>query len=736
MLILLLILAPMALSPVSWLLGRRSKPWRDRFVIALGFGELALALWAALGGNGTAALPELCVLGFGFVLDGFRRVYIVVFALMWAMTLLFSPYYFAHYRNRNRYYFFQLLTLGATMGVFLAADLYTAFVFFEIMSFTSFTWVIQEETAGALRAAKTYLAVAVIGGLVALMGLFLLWNTLGTLTISALYPAARAAGKLPVLYTAGACILFGYGAKAGMYPVHIWLPKAHPVAPAPASALLSGALTKTGVWGILAISCNLFREDPAWGAVILCLGAVTMLLGAVLALFSIDLKRTLACSSMSQIGFILTGVGMICLLGEENALAARGTVLHMVNHSIFKLVLFLCAGTVYRNLHRLDLNEIRGFGRKKPLLKLCFLLGALGIGGVPLLNGYVSKTLLHESIVEGVPLYGGVLRLAEWVFLFSGGLTVAYMTKLFVAIFVEKHPSRQAEFDSQRDYLTRPAALALGCSAALIPLLGLTAERSMNAIADLAADFLHGAPLAHTVRYLSLENLKGGGISIAIGALVYLLLVRPWMRENGNYVNRWPEKLDLEDRVYRPVLLKLLPDSFGALAALFGENRLTAPLCRGILSLGKRLAALFGENRLTEPLARGLSALGSRLGALFGENRLSIPLSLGAFRFGKLLSHACSDSLDALVLLLRRTLLRQSPEPQEDKALAAPAYRLGAALGRKREDASGVDRGQLLYRGLRTLRQTRRRLRTTLSFGLLMLALALCLSLGWLLLRR
>ena len=628
MLILLLILLPMALAPLSWLLGRRSKPWRDRFVVAAGFLELALAVWAAAAG-GTAALPGLCALGFRFEMDGFRRVYTLVFALMWAMTLLFSPDYFAHHHRRNRYYFFQLLTLGAAMGVFLAGDLFTAFVFFEIMSFTSFVWVIQEETAGAIRAARTYLAVAVIGGLVALMGLFLLWDSLGTLTISELYPAARAAGRLPVLYAAGGCILFGFGAKAGMVPVHIWLPKAHPVAPAPASALLSGALTKTGVWGILAISCNLFRADPAWGTVILALGAVTMLLGAVLALFSVDLKRTLACSSMSQIGFILTGVGMLCLLGEENALAARGTLLHMVNHSVFKLVLFLCAGTVYRNLHCLELNEIRGFGRGKPLLTVCFLLGALGIGGFPLLNGYVSKTLLHEAILEGVPHYGWPLKLLEWVFLGSGGLTVAYMTKLFAAIFLEKHPTRQREFDAMRPYLSRPAALALGLSALLIPALGFTADYSMNAIADLGTDFLHGEPLAHAVRYLSPENLKGAAVSIGLGGAVYLLVVRPWMRKNGNYVNRWPRRLDLEELVYRPLLLKLLPGAFGWAAALFGENRLTTRLCRGLMAAARRTAGLFGENRLTARLARGLMAAASRTAGLFGENRLTARLARG-----------------------------------------------------------------------------------------------------------
>jgi hydrogenase-4 component B len=716
MLILPLILLPMVLAPVSWALGRGSKVLRDRFVGAVGLAELALALWAALTG-GRAALPGLCAMGFTFALDGFRRVYVLIFAFMWAMTLLFSPDYFAHHHNRNRYYFFQLLTLGATMGVFLAADLYTAFVFFEIMSFTSFPWVIQEETAGAIRAAKTYLAVAVIGGLVALMGIFLLHARLGTLELDALYPAAQAAGKRPVFYTAAACILFGFGAKAGMFPLHIWLPKAHPVAPAPASALLSGALTKSGVWGILAVSCQLFRGDPAWGTVILALGTVTMLLGAVLALFSVDLKRTLACSSMSQIGFILVGVGMMGILGEENALAARGTVLHMVNHSVFKLVLFLCAGTVFRNLHQLDLNDIRGFGRKKPLLKAAFLLGAMGIGGVPLLNGYVSKTLLHEGIVEGAHLTGsGWLTAVEWIFLFSGGLTAAYMTKLFVAVFVEKHPTRQAEFDGMKRYLSRPAALALGLSALVVPILGLTADHTMNAVADLASDFLHGEAPAHAVHYLSAENLKGAAISIAIGAAVYGCVVRTGMMRRGVYLNRWPAKLDLEDLVYRPLLLRILPGLFGWLCAFFGENRVTRLLAKGAMAVGSRLGAIFGENRVTGPAAKGLFA-GTRT-----------------------LSHALSDSLDALVVALQRTVFRQSAERRENKVADTVSYRLGEKLDRAAARLGGERAGRTryaerLYRIRRTVRETGRQITGNLSFALLMLVLAICAVLACVLLR-
>ena len=169
-------------------------------------------------------------------------------------------------------------------------------------------WVAKEEKKEALKAAETYLAVAVIGGLVMLFGIFLLQNTIHTLEISQLLEKSKLVANKGPLYIAGGCILFGFGAKAGVFPLHIWLPKAHPVAPAPASALLSGILTKTGVFGILIVSCNLFFGDELWGRLILVLGILTMFGGALLALFSVDIKRTLACSSMSQIGFMLIGI--------------------------------------------------------------------------------------------------------------------------------------------------------------------------------------------------------------------------------------------------------------------------------------------------------------------------------------------------------------------------------------------------------------------------------------------
>ena len=532
-------------------------------------------------------IPEICGLGLHFEIDGFRILYGSIAAFMWLMSTLFSKEYLSHYTNKGRYYCFTLLTFFATEGVFFSADFYTTFIFFEIMSFTSYVWVAFDEKKESLRAAATYLAVAVIGGLVMLMGIFLLYDTMGTLVFDELvgsYERMRMLSNSGVpesrLMAAGLCMLFGFGAKAGAFPLHIWLPKAHPVAPAPASALLSGILTKAGMFGILVLTSYLFLGCTAWGALILIIGVCTMVVGAVLALFSIDIKRTLACSSVSQIGFILVGVGMSGLLGEENLLAVRGSLLHMVNHSLIKLALFMAAGVIFMNVHELNLNKIRGFGRKKPLLNYIFLMGALGIGGMPLWNGYVSKTLIHESIVEYTKLLEGgtassifsigAMKGIEWAFLISGGLTVAYMTKLYVAVFVEKNSDSavQEKYDNLRGtYMNGLSATVLTISATLLPIMGLLPGQVMSRVADLGQGFMQVEKEADKVAWFSFENLKGAAISILIGAIIYLVIVRFWMmkKENGSivYINRWNQYLDLENLIYRPILLGALPFVFG-----------------------------------------------------------------------------------------------------------------------------------------------------------------------------
>lgn len=684
-------------------------------------------------------IPGFCGMGLHFKLDGFRLVYSCIAVLMWAVSGAFSLEYMAHYEKRQKYYVFLWVTFFATVGVFLSADLYTTFIFFEIMSFTSYVWVAFDEKKESLKAAETYLAVAVIGGLAMLMGLFLLYDLTGTLDMDLIGPAARAAletgggylSPAAQLYTAGGLLLFGFGAKAGCFPLHIWLPKAHPVAPAPASALLSGILTKAGVFGIIVITGGLFFSDGNWGLLLTVLGLVTMFLGALLALLSVNLKRTLACSSISQIGFILTGIGMAVLLssvGEENGLAVRGTFLHMVNHSLFKLVLFLCAGAVYMNLHKLNLNDIRGFGRKKPALGFCFLMGSLGIGGIPLWSGYVSKTLLHESMVEyakavgegaavlvnpgmpsasiGMPgivtsllLNPGIWKAAEWVFLLTGGMTVAYMLKLFIALFVEKHPTEQAKYDAMSTSCMKPLSrfVLVGCSA-LIPLLGMAPHLTMDRIAGAGEPFFRGDEMVHSVAYFSLGNLKGGVISIGIGIVLYAVVVRLLLMkkdERGTviYADRLPSWLDLENLVYRPLLLHILPGICGAVCALI-------------------------DRYLVSTVVTVFLAVSS------------------------VVCRAMDSFVDGLILLARKTTHRQLPgtvKIRENDRLACIlggiADEIAAWKGRRGRKIK-MDRPSAIPRFIEAeeeLKRTGKLVEESFSFGLMLFCIGLCLTLGYLL---
>ncbi len=575
-LIIALIFFPFFSGIAAYIIGRFHPTARDLFLYAVLTLELAGAasLFVAANTANTFVWESFAGLGLYFKLDGFRMSMSVLASFIWLMTTLVSREYFKGTRGTEKYYMFVLFTLGAMQGVFLSNDLYTTFIFFEVMSFASYPMVIHNETKEAIDGSNSYLCFAVFGSLVSLMGLFLLQTILGTLQIDQLVQAAAQVTDRVLLYTAGGLALVGFGVKAGMYPLHTWLPQAHSVAPAPASAMLSAVITKAGIFGILAVSCNIFLHDAQWGLVLVIFGTLSMVTGAMLAVFSINIKRTLACSSVSQLGFVIIGIGMQCMLGEHNIFAVRGTVLHMFNHSLLKLALFMGVGAIYVCMHTFDLNKLRGFGRKKPVLWFVFGMGLLGLAGVPLFNGYISKTLLHESIIEGIYLFIFfdtpatiiLLQVVEGLFLFAGGLTLAYMLKLFVAIFIEKNPENQQEFDEKRPYMSKLTTTVLIIAASILPIIGTLPNWTQNLLADTAQDFMHAhhATAGFVVPYFSWENLKGAIVSIAIGLLVYFLFIRVSLMkrdENGIkvYIDVWPRWLDIERVIYRPLLLRFLP---------------------------------------------------------------------------------------------------------------------------------------------------------------------------------
>ena len=579
------VLLPILAAPVPYLMKRCKAAVSDAFVSVVCLITFVLTVCLLKEGQGTA--PALFHFGMSFRSGGVQSVFGAVCGGMFFMSSLANLAYFRGEPRTERYRAFLLLTLGGILGVFYAADLLTLYICFETMSMASWVWVAHNETKQAEKAADTYLAMAMIGGLVMLYGLFLLYHQFGTLEISSLRQMIVAEGMGKNLLLPGICLLVGFGIKAGMFPFHVWLPKAHPVAPAPSSALLSGILTKSGVYGILLIVVCLLWGNATFSMLLLVLGTITMVLGALIAVFSVDLKRTLACSSLSQIGFILVGAGVLSI-GQEGSLAAGGLMTHAINHSLTKLVLFLIAGVLYKQTHTLDLNKLKGAGRNNLPLMLCFLIGGASLAGVPGLGGYVSKTLLHESIVHQIHLGNlpQLLSAVEQMFLFSGGLTFAYMTKLFVKIFVEK-----PEADTPRVKADGLSLTAIVPAAAALLAMGIIPSLTYEKITAYTAASLGCEPFH--VSYFIWENLKGALISLTIGVLVYVLFVRGLLteRKTGNY-GKATTVLDLEDDVYRPVLNGVA--FVGALAA-----RLVYSITDGILWCAYKLLRMGSPERVS-----------------------------------------------------------------------------------------------------------------------------------------
>ncbi len=446
-------------------------------------------------------------------------------------------------RNNRRFLLFYILTGAASLGIFAAADFFTLFCFFEIMTLCSFAYVGCDESQASRKAAMSYLMYGILGGLVMLFGLMLIYWHLGTLNFQLLADTSFAPADTPLLYTAGSCLLFGFGAKAGMFPLHTWLPKTYTAAPCAGTTVLSAVLSKTGIYGILMVSLCLFQNNPAgeaWVAALLILGCLTMFTGGLLGLFSTNVKRTLACSSMSQIGFILLAIGC------SDSLAA---LLHTVNHSLFKLILFTIVSFLFGMTGELDYNRLAGFANHKWWLRLPFICAALGISGVPLFSGFVSKTLIHHGIETCMHIspYADVYKGVEWIFLISGGMTFAYMLKMYFALF-HNHP--QEESCREDTCIAKPGSLSvflLYAFSFLCPAIGLYPE---------------------ALRLIPVwENLKGILISLSIGALIYLIFIRTCTmkqesqekRSYTRYMDIYPSWLDIEELVYKPLFLKILP---------------------------------------------------------------------------------------------------------------------------------------------------------------------------------
>nr|WP_272507465.1 proton-conducting transporter membrane subunit [Clostridium aestuarii] len=444
-----------------------------------------------------------------------------------------------------------MLTLASTIGIFISENLLNLFTFFEIMSLASYVLIINDEDDYSQQAGQTYISMAVAGGLILLMGLFLLYDYTKTLEISELQVAVQGIGNIK--YVISALIIAGFGVKAGMVPLHTWLPKAYPAAPTPATIILSAILAKTGIFGILITTEVIMGGDLIVSTVIIVLGFMNMFIGGLLAICQRNIKRILAYSSMSQIGYIIVGIGLAGMLKEHKAIAIYGTLYHVVNHAIFKGLLFMGAGVIYTVLHELSINKIGGFGRHKKILKVMMFIGLCSIIGMPGFNGFASKTLLHEALSEAHHIYGGIwFSIAEIVFTISSSFTVAYLLKIFFAVFVEKS---NHNIKNEKVKITKRAILPMAILSLTTIYIGIKPDAFLHIFDGALKPF--GEFHYIESNFYSVGHIKSSILIILLGVLVYIFAVRRYLRK-GSGINWWYENpalnwLGLEKNIYVPV---------------------------------------------------------------------------------------------------------------------------------------------------------------------------------------
>ncbi len=429
--ILSVILFPIIMTPVIMLAGGRSEKLRNVLAVATSAitALLVMTLYpVAVRGDVIQytlfeVLPNLEI---SIRLDILSFSLALLASFIWFLCTIYSLDYMAEDHGGSRYYAVLIFTLGSCLGIFLAGDFFTLFVFFELMSLISYILVVHEETEQALKAGYKYLVMTIIGGLALFFGIIITFEIGGTVSLGV--GSIIQEGTL-LAFLAFACFVIGFGMKAGMFPLHVWLPDAHPVAPSPASALLSGVMLKTGAYGLFRVVFHAFSIDIMqngnWDIVLGVLAVITILLGSAVALTQDDIKRRLAYSSVGQMGYVLLGLSIL----NENALT--GTMFHIFSHAIMKSCLFLAAGAIIWKTGKKRVSDMGGIGREMPYTMACFSIAALAMIGIPPLNGFLSKWTL------GLGALDANLTIYAFVLLISSLLNALYYLPIIVPAFFE-----------------------------------------------------------------------------------------------------------------------------------------------------------------------------------------------------------------------------------------------------------------------------------------------------------
>ena len=407
---------------------------RRLFVPASLFITLLLTLWQILLPEARLHVftlaPKMEIL---FLTDAVTRFFAGLIAFMWLLSGIFSLEYMKHEENHARYYSFFLLTEGSVLGVAFAGNYVTLYLCFEWMTLLTLPLVLHSQTEEAMKAGMKFLLYSLAGALAGLLGIpFLIrYGTTTDFIAGGVLDTVLIQGHEPLLLTVAFIAILGFGAKAGLFPLHAWLPAAHPAAPAPASAVLSGVITKTGVIAIIRIIYYQFGISFLRGTwvqpALLYIALLTVFMGSSMAFRETILKKRLAYSTVSQVSYILFGLFLM------NTSAVNGALLHVLCHSVVKDGLFLCAGAIIYKTHKTDVRELTGIGKEMPVVLWCFTLFSLALIGIPPMCGFMSKWYLAVGSLSGeIPV---ISWLGPVVLLCSALLTAAYLLPVTIKGF-------------------------------------------------------------------------------------------------------------------------------------------------------------------------------------------------------------------------------------------------------------------------------------------------------------
>lgn len=436
-----------------------------------------------------AGETEILLFSFGknldiyFHVDALGKLFAVVVNLVWVLSGFYAFEYMKHEQEEGRFFGFYLMVHGILHGLVFAGGLVTYYLFYELMTLLSVPLILHNRSKEAIKGGLKYLFYSLFGAYMVLFGLFFLNRFAETLSFlpGGTLNMAAVVGNEQLMLVVAFSMIIGFSVKAGMFPLHAWLPTAHPVAPAPASAVMSGIIVKAGVLGMIRVVYYLVGADFIRGTwvqtVWMGLALLTVFMGSMLAYREKVLKKRLAYSTVSQASYILFGLSLL------QPVAMTGALLHVVFHAVIKSCLFLSAGSIIYKTHKTNVDDLRGIGKEMPVAIWCYTFASAALIGIPPASGFISKWYLATgSLASGMEVFSW---LGPVVLLTSALLTAGYLLPITVNGFL---PGADFDYSSlQKKEPNMTMLLPLVILGLLAVLLGVFPNMLTEYIAGIAA---------------------------------------------------------------------------------------------------------------------------------------------------------------------------------------------------------------------------------------------------------